>query len=117
MSGAPNLTEASTRALQAAVALAQENSNAVVTPLHLASALLTPGSLFNSIISKAGGNPEVVERGLAKAIIRLPAQEPAVEPSISPKLSAVIQVNSFVLSNLAHQLLTSLTLLRNASES
>lgn len=95
MSGGPNLTEASTRALQAAIALAQENSNAVVTPLHLASALLTPGSLFNSIISKAGGNPELVERGLAKAIVRLPVQDPAPpEAALSQKLSAVIQVNS-----------------------
>lgn len=95
---APNFTEASTRALEAAVALARENSNATVTPLHLASALLTPaGSLFASIISKAGGDPEVMAKNLAKAIVRLPAQDQAVEPVLSPKLAAVIQVRSFYL--------------------
>ena len=91
----PELTEASTRAIQAALELAKENSNAAVTPLHLASALLSPsGSLLNSIISRAGASPDIVERELAKRIVRLPVSDPPPsDVALSPKLSAVIQVS------------------------
>jgi ATP-dependent Clp protease ATP-binding subunit ClpA len=62
-----------------------------VAPLHVAFALLNeeaaasiPGgvsggaaSLFASAIQRAGGEPNVVKRGLQKAVVRLPVQSPA----------------------------------------
>lgn len=75
-----------------------------VHPAHIAFALLNEGagegsghSLFNSVIQKAGGDPvsthkasttdltltilpqALVQRGLQKIIVRLPAQQPAPE--------------------------------------
>lgn len=89
---AAQYTEATSKGLEAAVALAKENSNPVVTPLHLASALLEPSSLFDSVLQKAGGDVEVVKRNLAKAIVRLPVQDPCPDDvSLSPQLSAVIR--------------------------
>lgn len=98
-----NLTEAAQKSLEAAVELAKENSNSTVTPVHLASALLTPSSdanstaapgqtLFHSILSKAGAQPELVNRAIAKAVVRLPAQDPAPDDvGFSPNLSKLIQ--------------------------
>lgn len=36
-------------------------------------------SLFNSAISKAGGDPAVVNRAIQKLVVRLPAQDPPPE--------------------------------------
>ncbi|GAA5922509.1 ATP-dependent Clp protease ATP-binding subunit [Sporobolomyces koalae] len=94
-------TEATTKALEAAINLAKESSNSQLAPAHLASALLSPtqsstgatqATLFSSIINKAGGNPELVSRGLAKFIVRLPAQEPAPDDvSLSPATAKVLR--------------------------
>ncbi|GAA6011075.1 hypothetical protein JCM11491_005928 [Sporobolomyces phaffii] len=94
-------TEATTKALEAAINLAKESSNSQLAPAHLASALLSPtqtasgasqATLFSSIINKAGGNPDLVNRGLAKFIVRLPAQDPAPEDvSLSPATAKVLR--------------------------
>lgn len=89
-----NLTEQAQLAIQSANALAAENANSVAGPLHLSSALLAPGSLFNSILAKAGADPTIVEREVARAIVRLPSVDPAPaleDISLSPRLSAVIR--------------------------
>lgn len=65
--------------------IAKENSNAQLAPAHLASALLQSSTtdsqvgattLFSSILNKAGAQPELMVRALAKQIVRLPSQEP-----------------------------------------
>ncbi|KAK4702684.1 ATP-dependent Clp protease ATP-binding subunit ClpB, partial [Phenoliferia sp. Uapishka_3] len=103
-------TEASTKALQAAIALAKENSNSNVSPLHLASCLLNPSvadaapgqgqaTLFHSILNKAGGDPTVVQRALAKLIVRLPSQEPPPDDiGLSPALAKVLQQSKRLMS-------------------
>ncbi|GAA5876075.1 hypothetical protein JCM16303_007012 [Sporobolomyces ruberrimus] len=94
-------TEATTKALEGAINLAKESSNSQLAPAHLASALLSPtqssngasqATLFSSIINKAGGNPDLVNRGLAKFIVRLPAQDPAPDDvSLSPATAKVFR--------------------------
>lgn len=109
-------TDAATRALQASIALAKDNSNSVVSPLHLASALLNPAvadgppgttqtqnqgqaTLLHSILNKAGGDPTVVQRNLAKLIVRLPAQDPAPDDvGLSPALSKILQQSKRLMS-------------------
>lgn len=99
-------TEATTAAFQSAVELAKENSNTQLTPFHIASALLTPQSgqpgktLFQSILDKAGGQPDVLTRSLAKAIVRLPSQDPAPEDvSMSPNTSKLLQAATKIMKN------------------
>jgi ATP-dependent Clp protease ATP-binding subunit ClpB len=64
----------------------------LVHPAHIASVMLNESpaeqaipssvpspsstSLFHSVISQAGGDPQLVKRGLQKVIVRLPAQSP-----------------------------------------
>lgn len=98
MNNGKQFTEATIRALQDAVELAKQNANTQLTPAHLASALLSPAngesgsSLFTSILNKAGAKPEVVQRGLARIIVRLPSQEPAPDDvGMSPALSKVLK--------------------------
>ncbi|GAA5864966.1 hypothetical protein JCM1840_005694 [Sporobolomyces johnsonii] len=98
----PNkFTEASAKTLEAAINLARENANSQLAPAHLASALLSPtisatgaaqSTLFHSILNKAGASPELVSRGLAKFLVRLPAQEPAPDDiSLSPATAKVLK--------------------------
>ncbi|GAA6062402.1 hypothetical protein JCM10212_006188 [Sporobolomyces blumeae] len=95
-------TEATVKTLEAAIALAKDNSNSQLAPAHLASALLDPtqsangasqsASLFSSILNKAGAAPELVSRGLSRFIVRLPAQEPAPDDvSLSPATAKVLR--------------------------
>ncbi|KAM0756236.1 hypothetical protein T439DRAFT_320934 [Meredithblackwellia eburnea MCA 4105] len=102
MSSDFQFTDSSTRALQQATELAKQNSNSVVAPVHLASALLSPSadqpgaqpgvSLFVSILSKAGADPNIVQRAIAKLIVRLPVQEPPPDDlSFSPALVKCLQ--------------------------
>ncbi|GAA5972642.1 hypothetical protein JCM11641_002951 [Rhodosporidiobolus odoratus] len=98
----PNkFTESSSAALQKAVELAKENSHSQLSPAHLFSALLAPTtnntgqsqtSLAHSILNKAGANPELVQRGLAKFIVRLPSQDPPPdEVGLSPATAKVLR--------------------------
>lgn len=49
----------------------------LVHPLHIAFTLLNEdGSLFASIIEKAGGEVAIVKRSLQKSLVRLPTQSP-----------------------------------------
>nr|QHW05433.1 heat shock protein 100 [Pleurotus ostreatus] len=93
-----DFTDKTRRTITAAVQLAKDYANAQVHPVHIASALLNdsgedeqPGglgdtssssrsqSLFHSAISKAGGDPAVVKRGIQRAVVRLPTQDPPPE--------------------------------------
>ncbi|BGO94734.1 hypothetical protein NBRC10512_007319 [Rhodotorula toruloides] len=95
------LTDAAIASVQAAIELAKENQQGTVAPAHLFSALLSPTSnasgqtqqtLLHSILNKAGAQPELVARGLAKFIVRLPSQEPPPDDvSVSPALSKVLR--------------------------
>ncbi|KAK9895965.1 P-loop containing nucleoside triphosphate hydrolase protein [Cystobasidium minutum MCA 4210] len=85
-------TEAAEKSLSNAVALARENSNINVAPVHVASALLdesnetsssasttAASSLFANVLDKAGADVNVVRKGITRIVIRLPAQDPPPE--------------------------------------
>ncbi|GAA5856264.1 hypothetical protein JCM8547_000843 [Rhodosporidiobolus lusitaniae] len=90
MSIDPNkFTESTSAALAAARDLALQHQHSNLSPAHLFSALLNPlplkpgqsqaqqgVPLLHSILNKAGASPDLVGRGLAKFIVRLPSQEP-----------------------------------------
>lgn len=80
------------QSLSAAVALARENSNINVAPVHVASALLdeasessssasqtAASSLFANVLDKAGADTNTVRKGITRIVIRLPAQDPPPE--------------------------------------
>ncbi|KZS89996.1 P-loop containing nucleoside triphosphate hydrolase protein [Sistotremastrum niveocremeum HHB9708] len=87
------LTDKAQASLADAIQLAKDNSNAQVHPAHIASALLNEGtpsmpggagqtsgvSLFASVITKAGGEPAVVNRLIQRTVVRLPTQDPPPE--------------------------------------
>ncbi|KAF9939719.1 hypothetical protein BGZ65_009716 [Modicella reniformis] len=85
-------TEKTTKTISQAQELAREFCNSQITPVHLVIALLDestdgPGSsLLRSIINKAGGIPEEIERAFKKLLVRLPTQTPApIDISFSPQ--------------------------------
>lgn len=91
-------TEKTERTISQAQELAREFANSQITPVHIASAMLDessdgPGSsLLKSIINKAGGIPEEVERAFKKLLVRLPTQSPApIEVSFSPQAVQILR--------------------------
>lgn len=93
MSSGYQFTESAEKALVAAKNLAQENANSTVTPAHIASALLdaddssksTSSSLFSSILDKSGADASIFKRGVARIVVRIPAQDPPPEDGKSQK--------------------------------
>ncbi|KAG8678625.1 hypothetical protein FRC09_019685, partial [Ceratobasidium sp. 395] len=75
-------TDKTQTTISAAVQSAKDHSNAQVSPIHIANALLNEtgeaggASLFASVISKAGGDVSAVNRGIQKLLVRLPTQDP-----------------------------------------
>ncbi|KAG0360364.1 hypothetical protein BGZ54_009587 [Gamsiella multidivaricata] len=91
-------TEKTEKTIGKAQELAREFSNSQITPIHIAAAMLDeteegPGSsLLKSIINKAGGIPEEIERAFKKLLVRLPTQNPApIEVSFSPQAVQVLR--------------------------
>ncbi|KAF8640818.1 hypothetical protein AX17_000467 [Amanita inopinata Kibby_2008] len=92
MSANLDFTDKAQQFIADAIQLAKDYANAQVQPAHLGFVLINeqttngvPGGLssgtggtpfFVSIISRAGGDPQAVKRGLQKLIVRLPAQSP-----------------------------------------
>jgi ATP-dependent Clp protease ATP-binding subunit ClpB len=72
-----------------ASALLNENATEQVMP-GAVPAGSSGASLFSSVISRAGGDPAVVKRGLQKLIVRLPTQSPA--PDDTSFSSAALKV-------------------------
>ena len=85
--------EAAEKVISAAQNLARENSNSIVAPAHIASALLDDDptttsngngtststgapSLFRNVLEKAGADVQSVARGVQKLVVRLPSQDP-----------------------------------------
>lgn len=98
--GSLQLTDKAMRALKDAMETAKTYSHSTCNPIHIAYALLQgpsedikPGvtptdqgpSLFRQIIEKANGDFQTFDRGLKKALVRLPSQEPPPDSiSFSP---------------------------------
>ncbi|KAG0333465.1 hypothetical protein BG000_009138, partial [Podila horticola] len=91
-------TEKTEKTIGQAQELAREFSNSQITPTHFVSAMLDetedgPGSsLLRSIINKAGGIPEEIERAFKKLLVRLPTQNPApMDISLSPQAGQILR--------------------------
>ncbi|KZV77760.1 double Clp-N motif-containing protein, partial [Peniophora sp. CONT] len=85
-------TDKAQQTLQASIQLARDYAHSQVVPAHIAFALLNEGAsadgapassaqapLFASVISKAGGETNIVKRALQKIIVRQPTQDPPPE--------------------------------------
>ena len=105
-------TDRAQKALADAHDLAQQYSHSQILPLHLAVSLLDPpvdeskdqqqkvsashaassSPLFRQVIERAHGDPQLLDRALKKALVRLPSQEPPPEHiSVSPQFSKILR--------------------------
>ncbi|KIX07309.1 hsp98-like protein [Rhinocladiella mackenziei CBS 650.93] len=111
-SGAPQFTDRSAKALGDAANLAEQYAHTQILPIHLAVALFDPPAdeskdqqttvnasqvhasapLFRQVVERAHGDPQLLDRALKKALVRLPSQDPPPEHvTMSPGLSKVIR--------------------------
>ncbi|KAF9435935.1 hypothetical protein BGZ76_005205 [Entomortierella beljakovae] len=91
-------TEKTEKTINKAQELAREFAHSQITPVHLVDAMMDeseegPGtSLLKSIINKAGGIPDEIERGFKKLLVRFPTQNPApLDISISPQTGQLLR--------------------------
>jgi len=112
MTSGMNFTDRAQKALSDAHELAQQYAHSQILPLHLAVSLLDPpideskdqqvkvdashaqGSapLFRQVIERAHGDPQLLDRAMKKALVRLPSQDPPPEHvSLSPQFMKVLR--------------------------
>ncbi|KAK4990527.1 Heat shock protein hsp98 [Elasticomyces elasticus] len=106
-------TDRASQALGDAQELATQYAHSQLLPVHLAVALIDPpadqskdqqnnsahGShsqssapLFRQVVERAHGDPQLLDRALKKALVRLPSQDPPPEHvSVSPAFSKVLR--------------------------
>ncbi|KAL5535515.1 hypothetical protein ACEPAF_3609 [Sanghuangporus sanghuang] len=104
-----DFTDKAQQSLAAAIQLTKDYANAQVYPAHLAFVILNEGageenskhSLFASVIQKAGGEPQLVNRALQKQIVRLPTQDPPPDDaSLSSALLKVLREAQSIQKNM-----------------
>ncbi|KAH8166492.1 hypothetical protein CIB48_g1768 [Xylaria polymorpha] len=91
MNSRMEFTERGKKALEDAMALAEQYAHLQLLPVHLAISLLDPPpdlskdqqngpapgpSLFRQVVERAHGDPQVFDRALKKILVRLPSQNP-----------------------------------------
>ncbi|KAH8153448.1 uncharacterized protein LAJ45_02261 [Morchella importuna] len=109
MAGSVQLTDKAQKALSDAHECATTYGHPQITPIHLAFALLAgptvdenaapsgpepsaSPSLFKQVIEKANGDLQTLERGIKKALVRMPSQDPPPDHiSPSPSFSKVLR--------------------------
>ncbi|KAI1268240.1 putative heat shock protein [Xylariaceae sp. FL1019] len=94
MTSRMEFTERGKRALEDAMALAEQYAHSQLLPIHLAVSLLDPppdlskdqqnnpppnSSLFRQVVERAHGDPQLFDRALKKTLVRLPSQDPPPE--------------------------------------
>ncbi|XXH04760.1 hypothetical protein Hte_011182 [Hypoxylon texense] len=101
-------TDRGKKALEDAMALAEQYAHSQLLPVHLAVSLLdpppdlskdqqnaTPGttnSLFRQVVERAHGDPQLFDRALKKMLVRLPSQDPPPETvNMAPSFSSVLR--------------------------
>ncbi|KAL5534247.1 hypothetical protein ACEPAG_709 [Sanghuangporus baumii] len=104
-----DFTDKAQQSLAAAIQLTKDYANAQVYPAHLAFVILNEGageenskhSLFASVIQKAGGEPQLLNRALQKQIVRLPTQDPPPDDaSLSSALLKVLREAQSIQKNM-----------------
>lgn len=108
MTSRMEFTDRGKKALEDAMALAEQYAHSQLLPVHLAVSLLDPppdqskdqqnappgsnNSLFRQVIERAHGDPQQLDRALKKSLVRLPSQDPPPENvSMAPSFSAVLR--------------------------
>lgn len=108
MNSKMEFTDRAKKALEDAMALAEQYAHAQLLPVHLAVALLDPlpdlskdqqnappgtnSSLFRQVIERARGDPQLFDRALKKSLVRLPSQDPPPEQvSMAPSFNAILR--------------------------
>ncbi|MCJ1404236.1 Heat shock protein hsp98 [Xylographa trunciseda] len=112
MSSGLQFTDRAQKALSDAHNLAEQYAHSQILPLHLAVSLLDPppdeskdqqvkveashasasAPLFRQVVERAHGDPQLLDRALKKALVRLPSQDPPPENvSVSPQFSKVLR--------------------------
>ena len=112
MTSGLQFTDRAQKALSDAHNLAEQYSHSQILPVHLAVSLLDPppdeskdqqtkvnashasasAPLFRQVIERAHGDPQLLDRAMKKALVRLPSQDPPPEHvSISPQFSKVLR--------------------------
>ena len=112
MTSGMNFTDRAQKALQDAHELAQQYAHSQILPLHLAVSLLDPpideskdqqvkvdashahssAPLFRQVVERAHGDPQLLDRAMKKALVRLPSQDPPPEHvSLSPQFMKVLR--------------------------
>ena len=105
-------TDRATQALGDASDLATQYAHSQILPLHLAVALLDPPAdlskdqqakvhethaqasapLFKQVVERAHGDPQLLDRAMKKALVRLPSQDPPPEHvSMAPSFSKLLR--------------------------
>ncbi|KAI4859322.1 heat shock protein [Hypoxylon rubiginosum] len=108
MTARMEFTDRGKKALEDAMALAEQYAHSQLLPVHLAVSLLdpppdlskdqqntTPGttnSLFRQVVERAHGDPQLFDRALKKMLVRLPSQDPPPETvAMAPSFSNVLR--------------------------
>ncbi|KAK4233186.1 heat shock protein HSP98 [Achaetomium macrosporum] len=108
MNSKMEFTDRAKKALEDAMALAEQYAHSQLLPVHLAVALLDPlpdqskdlqnappgttSSLFRQVIERAHGDPQLFDRALKKHLVRLPSQDPPPESvSMAPSFNNVLR--------------------------
>ncbi|KAG7115746.1 Heat shock protein hsp98 like [Verticillium longisporum] len=100
-------TDRAEKAVQDAMALAEQYAHSQLLPVHLAVSLLDPpadqskdqqngpapsASMFRQVVERAHGDPQLFDRALKKSLVRLPSQDPPPDQvSVAPGFHAVLR--------------------------
>ncbi|KAF2083945.1 P-loop containing nucleoside triphosphate hydrolase protein [Saccharata proteae CBS 121410] len=113
MASGMQFTDKASKALADAQELATQYAHSQLMPLHVAVSLIDPppdlskdqqnttahathaassAPLFKQVVERAHGDPQLLDRALKKALVRLPSQDPPPDHvSLSPQFSKVLR--------------------------
>ncbi|KEY67161.1 hypothetical protein S7711_03021 [Stachybotrys chartarum IBT 7711] len=108
MTARMDFTDRAQKAVEDAMALAEQYAHSQLVPVHLAVSLLDPppdqskdqqngptgptSTLFRQVVERAHGDPQLFDRALKKSLVRLPSQDPPPEHvSLAPSFHAVLR--------------------------
>jgi len=108
MTSKMEFTDRAKKALEDAMALAEQYAHTQLLPVHLAVALLDPlpdqskdlqnappgttSTLLRQVIERAHGDPQLFDRALKKTLVRLPSQDPPPDQvSMAPSFNTVLR--------------------------
>lgn len=108
MNSKMEFTDRAKKALEDAMALAEQYAHSQLLPVHLAVALLEPlpdqskdqqngpqgnqHGLLRQVIERAHGDPQLFDRALKKTLVRLPSQDPPPDNvSMAPSFNQILR--------------------------